>query len=291
MNMQLRNHYQFITVQQIEQLKQNLLDKGRDLHIKGTILLAHEGINMAICGNASALTNLEQYIESLLGITINSFVTPINKNKALPFQKYKVKVKHELIKLGIQKAEIVQKNIPVCMCGKYVEPKHWNELIRSPNTILIDTRNHYEYSLGHFKNALNPQTSFFTEFPEYLHNNFKNKKDCTIAMYCTGGIRCEKASYYMGLQKYSNVYQLQGGILSYFDKIPQKQSLWIGSCFVFDDRIAIGHDMSTTTLSLQEMSKTSNITYHDRHIQYVYKKINHHLNKDTANFQTTHTHK
>ncbi len=287
MNIQLHNHYQFIALTQLEQHKQHLLIKGKELHIKGTILLAPEGINIAICGEASALTALEKYMESLFCTTIHPFITPIDEHQDIPFQKYKVKVKNELIKLGIQEAKMVQTDHSSCVVGTHVAPQHWNELIEDSNTILIDTRNHYEYSLGHFKNALNPQTSFFTEFPAYLHDTFKDKKNCSIAMYCTGGIRCEKASYYMGLQQYTTVYQLEGGILNYFNTIPYEQSLWVGACFVFDDRIAIGHDMSPTTLSLQEKpeSLSHKDSYNDRHIQYVYKKIAQHLHSHTADVQ------
>lgn len=282
--MQLRNYYVFLTINNVNAARHLLLEKGKALDIKGTILLSKEGINVALCGDDEKLDKIEQYIENLFSISIEPFITPLEND--IPFKKYKVKIKPELIKLGEEVSKHLDMRSNKCRTGIYVRPEEWNELILDTDTVVIDTRNNYEYNLGHFKNALNPDISFFNEFPQYLRNAFADKKNTKIAMYCTGGIRCEKASYYMHLLGYTEIYQLEGGILNYFDQVDQKQSLWLGACFVFDDRVAIGQDMLPRTFMKSEIPDYSAIATglkndSSRHIHYVHKKIAQHLNNDT----------
>lgn len=221
-----------------EELKKN--------SIKGTVLIGSEGINGTISARCSKNLN-----ESLAFIrSISGFKNIDIKNsfsKKSPFVRLKVKLKKEIVTIGDSSVN------PNINRGDYVEPNEWNKIIEDEDVLLIDTRNKYECTIGTFRNALNPNTTKFREFPKWLDSqNFSDsyKKNKKVAMFCTGGIRCEKASSLMKTKGFKNVYHLKGGILNYFESVPEKESLWNGECFVFDDRVSIKHDLSEGTYDM-----------------------------------------
>ena len=221
-----------------EELKKN--------SIKGTVLVGSEGINGTISARCSKNLNESlAFIRSIRGFknidTKNSF------SKKSPFVRLKVKLKKEIVTIGDSSVN------PNINRGDYVEPNEWNKIIEDEDVLLIDTRNKYECTIGTFRNALNPNTTKFREFPKWLDSqNFSDsyKKNKKVAMFCTGGIRCEKASSLMKTKGFKNVYHLKGGILNYFESVPEKESLWNGECFVFDDRVSIKHDLSEGTYDM-----------------------------------------
>ena len=233
--------YHFVTLDNFQQLKSPLLKFCMHHNIKGTLLLAHEGINGTIAGSRTSIDKTLQFIKDTLNIPSLQHKESFCSNP--PFYRMKVKLKKEIVTLGIPGVN------PNQQTGEYVEPKDWNDLIADPNVIVIDTRNEYEVDIGTFKNALNPKTTTFRELPNYIAENFntpehKNKK---IAMFCTGGIRCEKSTAMLIQQGFKNVYHLQGGILNYLEKIPKQESLWQGECFVFDNRVAVKDNLEPGT--------------------------------------------
>ena len=243
-----------------EELKKN--------SIKGTVLVGSEGINGTISARCSKNLN-----ESLTFIrSINGFKNIDIKNsfsKKNPFVRLKVKLKKEIVTIGDSSIN------PNINRGDYVEPNEWNKIIKDKDVMLIDTRNKYECSIGTFKNALNPNTSKFREFPEWLESqNFSDsyKKNKKVAMFCTGGIRCEKASSLMKKKGFKNVYHLKGGILNYFESVPEKESLWNGECFVFDDRVSIKHDLSEGTYDMCHGCRMP-ITENDKKSKYYIKGV------------------
>ena len=158
-------------------------------------------------------------------------------SETTPFKRLKVKLKKEIVTLGVEHID------PLSSVGTYVNPQDWNALISDPDVVLIDTRNNYEYEIGSFKGAINPSTETFREFPEYTKNNLEQYRGKKVAMFCTGGIRCEKSTAYLKTQGFDAVYHLQGGILKYLEEVDEDQSLWEGECFVFDDRVAVKHNL------------------------------------------------
>lgn len=270
--MELRNFYNFAPVRKLETLKLQLLQKGEALEIKGTILLAKEGINAAICAHTTDhLVAMQHYIEEVLNIEVNPIITNLSEkdpdNHKLPFRKFKVKLKKEIVALGVEGLD------PTCVTGHFVDSQDWNELIRDPMIITIDTRNAYEYYVGHFKGAVNPDTNVFREFVDYIES-IDSRQYTRIAMYCTGGIRCEKVSSLMKKLSIDEVYQLKGGILTYFQQIPAQQSLWEGDCFVFDDRIAVDLEMRPSKITMDDLPQQLH-TQKERssHTGHIYKKI------------------
>ncbi len=224
--------YSFVPLAEPAALKAPILARMQALGIKGTITLASEGVNATISGAEAAIAALIADLRDWLGM-----VTPTLRSSYFstqPFKRTKVKVKRELISLGVPSQ-------PSVCVGEYVMPKDWNALITAPNVITIDTRNAYEFELGHFEGAVNPATRNFKQMVKFTANHLVPQQ--TIAMYCTGGIRCEKYSSYLVAQGFSKVYHLHGGILAYLEQIPTAQSLWRGSCFVFDERVAVGHGL------------------------------------------------
>jgi UPF0176 protein len=230
--------YKFSSIKDPEKLHDEIRAKLKLLSIYGTILVGEEGLNGTISGTKSNLKNAITYIKSIKGF--EELDIKFSQSTLNPFVRLKIKLKKEIVTIGdnsINPNEIV---------GDYVDPDDWNDLISDENTILIDTRNDYEYSIGTFKNAINPNTVKFREFPEWVRNqNFteNDKKNKKVAMFCTGGIRCEKASSMMMKDGFENVSHLKGGILNYFESINQKDSLWEGECFVFDDRVSVKHNL------------------------------------------------
>jgi len=252
--------YKFSSIQDPEKLHNEIRINLKNLSIYGTILVGKEGINGTISGKEKKLVKAITFIKSIEGFSEIDIKT--SKSKVNPFVRLKIKHKKEIVTIGDKSID------PNEMVGDYIEPENWNNLISDKNTILIDTRNDYEYSIGTFKNAINPNTVKFREFPEWVKNqNFTedDKKNKNIAMFCTGGIRCEKASSMMLKDGFKNVSHLKGGILNYFESVSQENSLWKGECFVFDDRVSVKHDLSEGTydmchgcrMPITELDKTS----------------------------------
>ena len=231
--------YHFVSLPNFETLREPLLLFCVSRDIKGTFLLAHEGINGTVTGSEKSILELLSYLKTdpLFKGSFKNLSHKESWSDKRPFFRMKVKIKKEIVTLGIPGVS------PTKMVGTYVKPKDWNSIISDPEVILIDTRNDYEYSIGSFKNAINPRTTTFREFPEYVKTHFDPKKHKKVAMFCTGGIRCEKASSYMMSQGFDEVYHLEGGILKYLEEVKPEESLWQGECFVFDQRVAITHGL------------------------------------------------
>ena len=226
--------YKFTPLPDFRDIQKPLRAFCKDHNMRGTILLAAEGINGTIAGSRQDMDAVLAYIrqDKRLADMLHKESTADSQ----PFRKMKVRLKREIVTLG----EAVDPNERV---GTYVDPQKWNDLIADPDVILIDTRNSYEYEVGTFKGAIDPLTDSFGEFPAYVRQQLAEHKDKKIAMFCTGGIRCEKATSLLLKEGFSEVYHLQGGILSYLEQVPQDQSLWEGDCFVFDERITVTHDL------------------------------------------------
>jgi UPF0176 protein len=231
--------YKFSSIEDPNQLQLKIRKRFKQLNIYGTILVGHEGLNGTISGKENNLNKAIKFIKSINNF--NNIDIKYSSSQVNPFVRLKIKLKKEIVTIGDESIN------PNEFVGDYVEPKDWNNLIQDKDTILIDTRNNYEYSIGTFKNSINPNTVKFREFPNWVEKqNFSDeeKQNKKIAMFCTGGIRCEKASSMMVKDGFKNVKHLKGGILNYFEKINEEESLWEGECFVFDDRVAIKHDLS-----------------------------------------------
>ncbi|MDG3497249.1 rhodanese-related sulfurtransferase [Pseudanabaena catenata USMAC16] len=212
------------------EMRSPITDFCNDRELKGVILLAPEGINSTIAGSREGINALLSYLRS--DPRLQNLEHKETTSDVMPYNKLRVRLKKELVKFGVSGID------PSKEVGTYVDPKDWNALISDPEVIVIDTRNIYEVEFGTFKGAIDPHLDFFHEFPKYVEENFAMDKSKKIAMFCTGGIRCEKASAYMLAQGFDEVYHLKGGILKYLAEIPPEESLWEGECFVFDDRIA-----------------------------------------------------
>ena len=231
--------YHFVSLPHYKKLRDPLLNFCVAKNIKGTLLLADEGINGTVAGPEKSILELLDYLKTdpLFEGNFKNLGHKESWSDKHPFYRMKVKLKREIVTLGVHGVS------PTKMVGTYVKPHDWNAIISDPEVVLIDTRNDYEYSIGTFKNAINPKTKTFREFPEYVKKHFDPKKHRKVAMFCTGGIRCEKASSYMISEGFDEVYHLEGGILKYLEEIPAQESLWQGECFVFDQRVAIKHGL------------------------------------------------
>lgn len=227
----IASFYKFVPLHDFETMKTPLLDAMKAHNIWGTIILAHEGINGSFAGSPEQVGTLYQYLRQDHRMSDLHFKETYDD--LMPFEKAKVKFRKEIVTLGVQGID------PLQSTGTRVSPNEWNHLISDPAVVVVDTRNDYEVELGTFKYAINPKTENFRDFPEFVKTNLLDKKDKKIAMFCTGGIRCEKSTAYLQSLGFENVYQLEGGILNYIDSMSTEDSLWEGSCFVFDERIAI----------------------------------------------------
>ena len=237
--------YKFHEIQEPLKLQAALKKELKNLDILGTIIVGNEGINGTVSGTS---INLDRAIERLkLHSKILDLDLKESFSKKSPFLRLKIKIKDEIVTMG-------KKNInPSTQSGEYINHKRWNALIEDKNTLLIDTRNSYEYAIGTFKNSINPKTANFKEFPEWVKEqkfSDTDKKQKKVAMFCTGGIRCEKASAFMKNEGFEKVYHLKGGILKYLEEIETRNSLWQGECFVFDDRVSVQHDLSEGSYDL-----------------------------------------
>ncbi len=229
--------YHFTRLSDFEELKEPLLSLCEMLGIKGTILLAREGINGTIAGSDDAIRDLLDFLRA--DPRLNELEHKESRAEELPFYRMKVRLKKEIVTMGVEGVD------PNDIVGTYVNPEDWNALISDPDVILIDTRNDYEVEIGTFEGAVNPDTETFREFPGWVADNesaIRAKKK--VAMFCTGGIRCEKASSFMKNQGFDEVYHLKGGILKYLETVKEENSLWNGDCFVFDQRVAVGHGLA-----------------------------------------------
>ena len=227
--------YKFVNLPDYQELRDPLLNCCREANVKGSLLLASEGINGTIAGSREGIDTVLAYLKAdgrFEGLTHKeSFDTH------MPFYRLKVKLKKEIVTMGVEGID------PRQVVGTYVEPQQWNNLIADPDVVVVDTRNDYEYELGTFEGALNPNTKTFREFPEYVATHLDPEKNKKVAMFCTGGIRCEKSTAYLKEQGFEEVYHLKGGILQYLEDVPKEKSLWNGECFVFDNRVTVDHDL------------------------------------------------
>ena len=227
--------YKFVRLEDFEQIQPRLLKILTDNGIKGTLLLASEGINGTVAGSRENIDTLLSWLEKdprLAKIACKESTVDNN-----PFYRSKVKLKKEIVTMGVEGID------PNHIVGSYIKPADWNALISDPDVIVVDTRNDYEIGIGTFEGALNPNTKTFREFPNYAKENLNPEKNKKIAMFCTGGIRCEKSTAYLKEQGFDEVYHLEGGILKYLEEVPKEESLWQGECFVFDNRVAVNHDL------------------------------------------------
>ncbi len=234
--------YKFVSLDDYQNRRQPLLNLCQQYNIKGTILLAAEGINGTIAGTRSSIDTILAALRS-----DPCFAELEHKESTAtkaPFDRLKVRLKREIVTFGIPTVN------PSNLVGTYVKPQDWNELIANPDVLVIDTRNQYEVEIGSFAGSIDPHTDSFTEFPEYVAAHLDPQQHKQIAMFCTGGIRCEKASSYLLSQGFEHVYHLQGGILKYLEEIPASESQWQGECFVFDDRVAVTHGLEPGTHQL-----------------------------------------
>ncbi len=240
-NLVVAAFYHFTSLHDYQEI-QNVLEEFCDRHqLKGTILLAPEGINSTIAGSREGIDALLNFLRS--DPRLHTLEHKESYCEQIPFQRMKVRLKTEIVKLGLPALN------PNQIVGTYIEPQDWNALISDPSVIVIDTRNIYEVEIGTFNGAVNPNLESFSEFPQYIDNQIENQieeqnlnLDRKVAMFCTGGIRCEKASAYMMSLGFAEVYHLKGGILKYLEEIPRDRSLWQGKCFVFDDRRSVDHN-------------------------------------------------
>ena len=227
--------YKFVTLDNYQALKEPLLAYMLEQNVHGTLLLASEGINGTVAGTRTGIDNLLQWLEQ------DARLKPVEFKESyvddLPFRRTRVKLKKEIVTMGVAGID------PKKTVGTYIEPKDWNELISDPDVLLVDTRNTYEVQVGTFKGAVNPHTETFREFPGYVAKALDKNRHKKVAMFCTGGIRCEKSTAFLKQQGFDEVYHLKGGILKYLEDVPEPESLWQGECFVFDERVTVNHQL------------------------------------------------
>jgi len=231
--------YQFAALPDFRELREPLRAFCAGLALKGSILLAAEGINGTVAGRDDGIDALVAELRqgALFSGRLDHLELKFSRAMAMPFGRMKVRLKKEIVTLGDANAD------PARQVGIYVEPRDWNALIASPDTIMIDTRNSFEVAMGTFEGALDPDIASFGQFKKFAAQALDRAKHRKIAMFCTGGIRCEKASSLLLAQGFTEVYHLKGGILKYLEEVPEAESRWRGECFVFDERIALGHGL------------------------------------------------
>jgi UPF0176 protein len=227
--------YRFCRLGRFEELRAPLAAFCGSHGIKGTLLIASEGINGTVAGTEDAIAELIAYLDGIPEFT--GLEVKFSSADAMPFRRMKVRLKREIVTMGVEGID------PQQSAGTYVAPPDWNALISDPDTVVIDTRNGYEVSLGTFQGALDPGTESFREFPAWVEAHRAELEGRKIAMFCTGGIRCEKATAFVKELGIENVFHLKGGILKYLEDVPAEQSLWQGECFVFDERVSVSHGL------------------------------------------------
>lgn len=239
--------YKFVRLPDFRQLQAPLLAFCQQRGIYGTILLAEEGINSTVAGSESAIDALVDHLRS--DARFADLTVKTSRTDTMPFGKMKVRLKREIVTLK-------QPVDPTQQVGEYVDPQEWNALIADPDVIVIDTRNSFEVEIGSFQRAINPETDAFSDFPEFVAKNLDPQQHKKIAMFCTGGIRCEKATAFMLQQGFEQVYHLNGGILSYLENVEPDESLWQGECFVFDERVSVDHHLQAGKATFCPQCKT-----------------------------------
>ncbi len=229
--------YQFAALPDFRELREPLRAICADLELKGSVLLAHEGINGMLAGDADAIDALIAELRrgDLFGGRLDNLELKFSRASAMPFARLKIRLKKEIVTLGDSRAD------PTETVGVYVDAADWNELIAAPGTLVIDARNSFEVAMGSFEGAVDPGIKNFGQFKDFAARALDPQQHRKIAMFCTGGIRCEKASSYLKSRGFAEVYHLKGGILKYLEAVPESESRWRGECFVFDERIALGH--------------------------------------------------
>ncbi len=227
--------YQFVAVPNYEALRMPLIAFCKKQGVRGTLLLAEEGINGTIAGPREGIDAVVEYLKE--SGPFHNLEYKESKAQTMPFLRMKVKLKKEIVTLGAPAAD------PTQMVGAYVNPSDWNALISRSDVVTIDTRNNYEVMIGAFKGAVNPKTTTFKDFTAYTEENLMQYKNTPVAMYCTGGIRCERSTAYLKALGFKEVYHLKGGILKYLEEVPEEKSLWEGECFVFDQRVSVKHGL------------------------------------------------
>jgi UPF0176 protein len=227
--------YRFARLEHFQSLQEPLAQLCCSSGIKGTLLLAAEGINGTVAGSVEAIDRLVAFLEAEPAIA--GMELKYSYAGEMPFKRMKVRLKKEIVTMGVEDID------PLQSVGTYVQAQDWNALISDPDTIVIDTRNDYETAIGTFANAVDPQTKTFREFPQWVENHREELEGKKIAMFCTGGIRCEKATAFVKGLGFDDVFHLKGGILKYLEEVPAEESRWEGECFVFDERVSIGHGL------------------------------------------------
>jgi UPF0176 protein len=239
MSYQVAAFYQFASFPDFPELREPLRALCAGLKLKGSVLLALEGINGTLAGDADAIGELIIALRegALFGGRLDRLELKMSPASTMPFQRLKIRLKKEIVTLGTAQAD------PIRQVGVYVDAADWNDVIAAPDTLLIDTRNAFEVAMGTFSGAIDPGIRSFGEFKDFAARHLDPAKHRKIAMFCTGGIRCEKASSYLLARGFAEVYHLKGGILKYLEEVPEAVSRWRGECFVFDDRVALGHGL------------------------------------------------
>jgi UPF0176 protein len=231
--------YQFAALPDFRELREPLRAICADLELKGSVLLAHEGVNGTLAGSADAIATLVEQLRhgDLFDGRLDKLELKFSQASAMPFQRLKVRLKKEIVTFGDPATD------PTRQVGVYVDPADWNALIAAPDILVIDTRNAFEVAMGTFPGALDPGIERFGQFKDFAARHLDSAKHRKVAMFCTGGIRCEKASAYLLSHGFEEVYHLKGGILKYLEGVPEAESRWRGECFVFDERVALGHGL------------------------------------------------
>ncbi|MBT6272888.1 MAG: rhodanese-related sulfurtransferase [Chromatiales bacterium] len=231
--------YRFVRLPDFETIKPPLLEHCKKAALKGTILLAEEGFNATVAGSRTAIDGLLAYLYT--DSRLRDFQYKESFTAYQPFARMKVKLKREIVTMGIPDTD------PGALNGTRVAPQEWNDLITDPDVLVVDTRNVYEHAIGTFEGALSPQTESFRDLPKFVEDNLDTQQHKKVAMFCTGGIRCEKSTNYLLKQGFEQVFHLDGGILKYLETVPTEQSLWRGECFVFDERVAVDANLQPGT--------------------------------------------
>lgn len=240
--------YRFVTLPDFKVLKSSIFSLAQGFGIRGTVLLAEEGINSTISGHENELACFLEWLESDPRFT--GLERKFSTCDRQPFERLKVRLKKEIVRMNSPEAR------PDVAVGEYIEPERWNQVIQNSGTLVIDVRNRYETELGTFEGAIDPETDEFGQFPRFVEQNLTDKEQ-PLALFCTGGIRCEKATAYLVHHGYKNVMHLKGGILNYLEKMPVEESLWKGTCFVFDQRRELDHDLVESPKDAVEEQATS----------------------------------
>ena len=277
--------YLFTPIADPAKLKQKFLQELSPLQLCGTLLIAPEGINGTLAGSELAIQELLISLNNNTGLSQKDVKFSHSEEK--PFNRFKIRLKREIVTFN---QPHVNPNLRV---GTYIEPDQWNTLIEDPDVTVIDTRNKYETLIGTFMNAIDPKIDSFTEFSDYVRENLDPKKHKKIAMFCTGGIRCEKASSFMLAEGFESVFHLKGGILKYLEEIPKEQSRWQGDCYVFDRRMAVGHGLITGHYSmcyccgypLSDKDKTHNLYEEGVSCAHCYEKTS---SENKSNYRMRH---